>query len=71
MTHHLLRVYYHEKAGDEATAGLLRKIGTKGEIARDLALSAVQRLREKEMVSRSAGIQRSVLGVARDCADRA
>jgi putative DNA methylase len=38
MTHHLLRVYYHEKAGDEATASLLRKFGSKGDLARDLAL---------------------------------
>ena len=37
MTHHLLRIYFHEKAGDEATAGLLRQIGARGEIARDLA----------------------------------
>ncbi len=38
MTHHLLRVYYHEKSGDEATANLLRKFGSKGDLARDLAL---------------------------------
>lgn len=37
MTHHLLRVYYHEKKGDEATAGLLRKLGSKADVARDLA----------------------------------
>lgn len=37
MTHHLLRVYHHEKAGDQATADLLRKIGAQGDIARDLA----------------------------------
>jgi len=37
MTHHLLRVYYHEKAGDQATAELLRKMGTQGELVRDLA----------------------------------
>lgn len=37
MTHHLLRVYFYEKAGDEATAALLRQIGSRGEIARDLA----------------------------------
>lgn len=36
-THHLLRVYFHEKAGDQATADLLRKIGSYGEAARDLA----------------------------------
>ena len=38
MTHHLVRVYYHAKAGDEATANLLRKFGSKGDLARDLAL---------------------------------
>jgi putative DNA methylase len=37
MTHHLLRVYYHHKAGDEATAALLRQMGSRGEVARDLA----------------------------------
>ncbi|MBE3584146.1 MAG: DUF1156 domain-containing protein [Limnochordaceae bacterium] len=37
MTHHLLRVYYYEKAGDLATAELLRKLGSRGELARDLA----------------------------------
>jgi putative DNA methylase len=35
-THHLLRVYYHEKRGDVATAELLRKLGSRGELARDL-----------------------------------
>jgi putative DNA methylase len=37
MTHHLLRVYYHERRGDTVTAALLRKLGTKAEVARDLA----------------------------------
>jgi putative DNA methylase len=37
MTHHLLRVYYHEKKGDETTAALLRKLGSKADVARDLA----------------------------------
>jgi putative DNA methylase len=27
MTHHLLRLYHHQKAGDEATAALLRRLG--------------------------------------------
>lgn len=36
-THHLLRVYYHEKRGDQATADLLRRLGSRGELARDLA----------------------------------
>jgi putative DNA methylase len=37
ITHHLLRVYYYEKAGDVATAELLRKLGSRAELARDLA----------------------------------
>jgi putative DNA methylase len=37
MTHHLLRVYFYEKAGDEATAILLHKLGPQSEVARDLA----------------------------------
>jgi putative DNA methylase len=37
LTHHLLRVYYHEKAGDAAAAKLLHKMGAQGELARDLA----------------------------------
>lgn len=37
MTHHLLRVYYHERRGDAVTAALLRKLGSKAEVARDLA----------------------------------
>ncbi|MDR5690243.1 MAG: DUF1156 domain-containing protein, partial [Armatimonadota bacterium] len=36
-THHLLRVYWHEKAGDQATADLLRKLGSRGDLARELA----------------------------------
>jgi putative DNA methylase len=35
--HHLLRVYYYAKLGDGATAGLLRRLGSRGELARDLA----------------------------------
>lgn len=35
--HHLIRVYYHEKAGDAATAELVRKLGPRAELARDLA----------------------------------
>ena len=37
MTHHLLRIYYHQKQGDAATAALLRKLGRKADVARDLA----------------------------------
>ena len=37
MTHHLLRIYYHDKQGDGPAADLLRLLGSRGEIARDLA----------------------------------
>jgi putative DNA methylase len=37
MTHHLLRVYFHDKAGDVLTADLLRSFGASGEMARELA----------------------------------
>ena len=37
MTHHLLRIYYHDEQGDQAAADLLRQLGSQGEIARDLA----------------------------------
>jgi putative DNA methylase len=37
MTHHLLRLYFHEKAGDVVTANLLRKLGRSSDVARDLA----------------------------------
>lgn len=37
MTHHLVRVYVSEKKGDAITATLLHKLGTKADVARDLA----------------------------------
>ena len=37
MTHHLLRLYFHEKAGDVVTADLLRKFGRDSDIVRELA----------------------------------
>jgi putative DNA methylase len=37
MTHHLLRVYHYEKAGDAVAANLLRKLGAQADVARDLA----------------------------------
>jgi putative DNA methylase len=62
MTHHLLRVYYHEKAGDEATAGLLRKIGTKGEIARDLAYRLFNVCEKKKWSQEAQAYNALVLG---------
>lgn len=37
MTHQLLRLYYHERRGDQTTAELLRKLGPRADVARDLA----------------------------------
>ncbi len=37
MTHHLLRLYHFEKVGDEATGAVLRRLGSAGEVARELA----------------------------------
>jgi len=37
MTHHLIRVYFHDKQGDPVTADLLRRLGSKADVARDLA----------------------------------
>ncbi len=37
VVHHLLRVYYHEKRGDAATADLVRKLGSRADLARELA----------------------------------
>lgn len=37
MTHHLLRVYYHEEKGDTVAAQLLRWFGASADLARDLA----------------------------------
>ena len=37
MTHHLVRVYVHEKKGDAPTAALMKKLGSKADVARDLA----------------------------------
>ncbi len=36
-THHLLRLYWYEKAGEKATAALLHRLGPQGELARELA----------------------------------
>lgn len=38
MTNHLIRIYCHDKAGDEAAATLLRHFSSKADLARDLAL---------------------------------
>jgi putative DNA methylase len=62
MTHHLLRIYYHEKAGDETTAELLRKMGANGEIARDLAYRLFNVCEKKKWSQEAQSYNALVLG---------
>ena len=62
MTHHLLRVYYHEKRGDEATAALLRKLGSKADVARDLAYKLFTVAENKKRSAEAQGYNALVLG---------
>jgi putative DNA methylase len=62
MTHHLLRVYHYEKAGDQATAELLRKIGAQGEVARDLAYRLFSICEKKKLSQEAQGYNALVLG---------
>ena len=68
MTHHLLRVYYHEKKGDEATAVLLRKLGSKADVARDLAYKLFTICENTKR--RRAALQRSRPRLAGACSTR-
>ena len=64
MTHHLMRVFYVEKQGEAATAALLRKLGSKAEVARDLALPPLPRLRTKKWLAGRPSLQRAGHGLA-------
>jgi putative DNA methylase len=61
-THHLLRVYYHEKAGDGATADLVRKLGSGAEPARDLAYRLFDICERKGFSREALGYNALVLG---------
>jgi len=62
MTHHLLRLYHVEKAGDDATAALLRKIGSQGEVARELAYRLHNISERKRWSQEAQGYNALVLG---------
>ena len=62
MTHHLLRLYYHEQAGDEATAALLRKLGPEGDVARELAYRLFNIAEKKKLSQEAQGYNALVLG---------
>ncbi|HXG03044.1 MAG TPA: DUF1156 domain-containing protein, partial [Candidatus Binatia bacterium] len=61
-THHLLRVYYHEKRGDVATAELLGTFGSRGELARDLAYRLFAIAEKKGRSQDAQGYNAMVLG---------
>jgi putative DNA methylase len=62
MTHHLLRVYHYEKKGDSVTAGLLSKLGSEGEITRDLAYRLFNLCEKKGFSQEAQGYNALVLG---------
>lgn len=62
MTHHLLRLYHYEKAGDENTAKLLAKLGVQGEIARELAYRLHNISERKKWTQDALGYNALVLG---------
>lgn len=61
-THHLLRLYHYEQAGDEATAELLRKISSDGELARELAYRLFNISEKKKRSQEAQGYNALVLG---------
>jgi len=62
MTHHLIRVYVYEKQGDPATAELLRKLGAKAEVARDLAYKLFTVCENKKRSLEAQGYNALVMG---------
>jgi putative DNA methylase len=62
MTHHLLRIYHYERAGDEATASLLRKLGAQGDLARELAYRLFKASEKKRLSQEAQGYNALVLG---------
>jgi putative DNA methylase len=64
MTHHLIRVYFHEKSGDERTADLLRKLDSRGEVARDLAYRLFDICEKKKRSQEAQAYNALVLGWA-------
>ncbi len=62
MTHHLLRIYFHERAGDATSADLLRKFGTNRDVARDLAYRLFSISEKKGFSQEAQGYNALVLG---------
>lgn len=62
MTHHLLRVYFHEKEGDEAAAALLGRLGSQSDILRDLAYRLFNVCEKKKWSQEAQAYNALVLG---------
>ena len=62
VTHHLVRLYFHEQVGDQATAVLLRQIGSHGEVVRDLAYRLFATCEKKERSQEAQAYNALVLG---------
>jgi len=62
MTHQLLRVYHHAKAGDRATAELLGKLGAAADVSRDLAYRLFNLCEKKKLSQEAQGYNALVLG---------
>jgi putative DNA methylase len=62
MTHHLLRIYYHEKKGDAVTAALLHQLGAKADVARDLAYKLFTVCEKNKWSAEAQGYNALVLG---------
>lgn len=61
MTHHLVRIYHVEQKGEMATAELLRKLGSAGEVARDLAYRLFSICEKKRLSQEAQGYNALVL----------
>lgn len=73
MTHHLLRLYFYEKAGDMATAEMLSRLGKSSELARDLAYQLFHVCEKKKRSQEALAYNALVLGwpeIARLARDR-
>ena len=61
MTHHLIRLYHVEQKGEQATAELLRNLGSAGETARDLAYRLFAICEKKKLSQEAQGYNALVL----------
>jgi putative DNA methylase len=62
MTHHLIRLYHIEGAGDGPTAALLRKLGGRADTARDLAYRLFSVAERRKRSADAQGYNALVLG---------